>query len=139
MPRQTTRQIMAEIANLLRDRIDIPVSIRQGPLVPGINLSRMTRKDLPSTTYPYRGTLVHVMYAPESPSEGLHAEWSRQVREVLLEAYPNRYRPMDIWPLDPAQATTLIEDPDTAYAAQRTAENAKRASLGWEPLHKIGK
>jgi hypothetical protein len=125
------------IANLLREHLDIPVTVtdESGPYTPGVNVWRLTRAGVPSDVYPYRGTLVVVMYAPGSVSEAAHDEWADEVRRVLLGAYPDRYRPT--W--FAGAATTLIEDSETAYSAWRADENASRARLGFCPLHELGK
>lgn len=121
---------LTAIAQLLRDRLDLPVAVTDeaGPYAPGVNVWRMVR-------HPYRGTLVRVMYAPQGESEERHEAWAKQVREVLLEAFPNRYRPLGF----EGKAAMLIEDAHTTYARWRAAENAQRAALGWKPLHEIGK
>jgi hypothetical protein len=72
------------------------------------------------------------MYEPQGESEERYAEWSGQVREVLLNAYPDRYRPMP-----QTDSSILIEDEDTTYSHWRAAENAKRSQLGFKPLHEV--
>lgn len=125
-----------EIADLLREHLDIPVSITDegGPYALGVNVWRTVRKDTPSTSSPYRGTQVRVMYMAMVPLEEEYHEWVRATRQVLVEAYPDRLRPMVLV----GSAATLIEDADTEYSAWRAAQNAHRAALGFKPLHEIG-
>ena len=127
---------MAEVADTVGGLgIAVHTTEESGPYAPGLNLWRMTRPDLPTRSAPYRGVVVAVMYEPQTESEERYEEWAARVRAALLAAYPDRYRPIPFAGL----GTFLIEDPDTPYTRWRTAENAKRASLGWEPLHEIGK
>lgn len=131
----TDRGRFAELTEALGGLgIPIYVTERSGPYRPGINLWRWTSPDLPSRTYPYRGIAVTVMYEPQTESEERHAEWFAQVRETLLAVFPDRYRPTP----DTGSSLTMIEDPRTPYARWRAAENAKRARLGFAPLHEIG-
>lgn len=124
---------IAEIVDTLSD-LDVPVTqtAESGPYTAGINVWRMTRADQPSRTYPYRGVMVQVMYQPQGASETLHEEWISRVRAALLETYPDRYRPMVVG------TGMLIQDANTGYTRWRTEENAKRARLGFRPLHEIG-
>lgn len=127
-----------EIVEVL-EPLGLPIHLTtegSGSYRPGINVYRLTRPDLPSRDAPYRGIFVQVMYEPQGESEARHEEWAAQVREALLRAFPDRYRPL-MGGIEGASGT-LIEDPKTPYAAWRAAENAKRASLGWKPLHEIG-
>lgn len=131
----TVADITAEIIDTLNLGIPLHRTVESGPYLPGINVWRLTRPDVPTRTHPYRGTLVTVMYAPQTDSEARHDEWAARVRDALLTAYPDRYRPLPT----AGSSSVLIEDPDTAYVKWRAAENATRASLGWAPLHEIGK
>jgi hypothetical protein len=128
----------APIVALLRERVpDIPLheTAEGGPWHEGINVYRFTRPDLPSRTSPYKGTMVLVMYAPEQESERLWPERSGRVREALLDAYGDRYRPLGTGLLD----GVLIEDPRTGYSRRRRADYAQRARLGFRALHELGK
>lgn len=131
-----TRESKA-IAALLRERLpDIPLTetAEGGPWPEGIAVYRFTRTDQPGRTYPYKGTMVQVMYAPQTESEVRHAEWFAAVREVLLTEYGDRYRPLHLLP-----GAVLIQDAATRYSRERKAEYATRARLGFRPLHEMGK
>lgn len=128
---------VARIAALLTERLpDTPVTVGKegGPWPEGVVVYRFERKDQPSRTYPYKGTMVRVMYAPETESEVLYPDRVARVCEVLLEAYGERYRRFPT-----GDSGILIEGPRTRYTRERKAEYAQRAALGFTPLHEMGK
>jgi hypothetical protein len=128
--------IASNIAAYLRRELpDVPLIERQegSGHADGINVYPFTRRDLPSTAFPYRGTAVHIMYTPEGAGDW--EAWVEAAREKLMTRYGHRWRPMPT----AGKGWFLIEAPNTAYARSRQAEYEKRASLGFPPLHAMSK